>query len=138
MKCESEDAITAEGCNQAHEQRSGSYTPGNSNPELTSEGVTYRNTVVEELAALDARHNPGCDKHLNEPLQFVGDGANRIQGRPLLEREYLWKNPVRQEPESHENPHENEKTPTGAQATEVEEEFSHIVDSLRLKFLSPF
>src|SRR5260370_17799878 len=126
MNCEPEDAIAAEGRNQAHEQRSGSQAPSKSNPEVASERVARRNAVAEEAAALDAGHNPGGDQRLDERLQFVGDGAYRIKGRPLLEMEDLWNDPVRQESESHEDADENEKAPTGAQATGVEEDSSHI------------
>src|SRR5712692_6884851 len=126
MNCEPEDTVAAEGRNQAHEQRSGGETPGNPNPELPSDGVAHRDTIVNKPAALDAGHNPGGDQRLDERLQFVGDGAYRIKERPLLEMEDLWNDPVRQESESHEDANENEKAPTGAQAMGVEEDCSHI------------
>ncbi len=135
MEGEPEDAITAEGCNQAHQQRSGSRAPGKSHPEIDSEGVANWNTVIGEAAALDPSHNPSRDYYLDEPLQLVGDGAHRIKERPLLEMEDLRNDPVRQESESHENADKNEQAPSGAQATGVEEEFSHIVGSFRLRFL---
>ena len=48
MEGESEDAIAAEGCNQAHEQRSRSRAPGKSHPEIDSEGVANGNAVIGE------------------------------------------------------------------------------------------
>src|SRR5271157_1529672 len=129
-----EDAIAAEGCNQAHEQGSGSRAPGKSHPEIDSEGVANRNAVSGEAAALDAGHNPSRDQYLDEPLQLVEDGAHRIKERPLLGMEDLRKDPVRQESESHENADKNKQAPTGAQATGVEEESSHSVGSFRLRF----
>src|SRR5580704_1773572 len=136
MEGESEDAIAAEGCNQAHQQRSGSRAPAKSHPEIDSEGVANWNTVIGEAAALDARHDPSCNQYLDERLQLVGDGAHRIKERPLLEMEDLRNDPVRQEFESHENADKNEQAPPGAQATGVEEESSHIVGSFQLRFFS--
>jgi hypothetical protein len=48
--------------------------------------------------------------------------------------EDLRNDPVRQESESHENADKNEQAPSGAQATGVGEESSHIVGSFRLRF----
>src|SRR5260370_21666609 len=126
MNCEAKDTVTAEGRNQAHEQRSRGETPGNPDPELPSDGVAHRDTVVNKAAALDPGHSAGGDQRQEERLQFVGDGAYRIKERPLLEMEDLWNDPVRQETESHEDADENEKAPTGAQAMGVEEDCSHI------------
>jgi hypothetical protein len=92
---------------------------------VAPEGVTHRNAVVTEPAVLDASHNPGGDQYGDERLQLVRDEAYRIKGRPLLEMEDLWNDPVGEELESHENAYENEQAPTGAQATGVEEDFSH-------------
>src|SRR6266567_7272531 len=114
MEGEPEDAIAAEGCNQAHEQRSGSRAPGQSRPEIDSEGVANRDAVIGEVTTLDARHNPTCNQYLDERLQLVGDGAHRIKERPLLGMEDLRNDPVRQESESHENADKNEEAPTGA------------------------
>ena len=97
MEGEPEDAIAAEGCDQAHKQRSGSRAPGKSHPEIDSEGVANRNAVIGEATALDARHNPSCNQHLDERLQFVEDGAHGIKEWPVLEMEDLWNDPVRQE-----------------------------------------
>src|ERR1700722_12156400 len=129
MNCEREDTIAAKDCNQAHEQRSGGRAPSKPNPEVASERGAYRNAVVEEAAALDAGHNPGRSHYLDDRLQFVKDSAYGIKERPFLEMEYLGNDPVRQESEPHENADKNEQTPTGAQATRVNEDFSH---SLRL------
>src|SRR6185503_9432549 len=126
MEGEPEDAIAAEGCNQSHEQRSGSRAPGKSHPEIDSEGVANGNAVIGEATALDARHNPSCNQHLDEGLQLVDDGAHRIKERPLLGMKDIRNDPVRQESESHENADKNEEAPTGAQATGVEEDSSHI------------
>src|ERR1700730_12665657 len=136
MNGEPEDAIAAEGCNQAHQQRSGSRAPGKSHPEINSEGVANWNTVIGEAAALDAGHNPSRDQYLDDRLQLVGDHAHRIEERPLLEMEDLRNDPVRQESESHENADKNEQAPSGTQATVVEEEFFHIVGIFRLRFYS--
>src|ERR1700736_4221325 len=130
MDCEPENAIAAEGCDQAYEQRRGSQPPGNSNPKVTSEGVAHRNAVVSEAAALDARHNPGGDQRLDKRLQFIRDGAYRIKGRPLFDMEDLWNDPARQESEHHEDADKNEQAPTGAQAPGVEENFLHIVGTI--------
>src|SRR5260370_18244293 len=114
MEGEPEDAIAAEGCNQAHEQRSGSRAPGKSHPEIESEGVANRDAVIGEAAVLDARHNPSCNQYLDERLQLVDDGAHWIKERPLLGVEDLRNNPVLQESESHENADKHQKAPTGA------------------------
>src|ERR1700739_1955500 len=123
MNGEPEDTIAAEGCNHAHERRSGSHAPSKSNPEVAPKGVAHRKAVVAELARLDASHNPVGNPRRDECLQFVGDKTDRIKRRPLVEIEELWNDPVSQEAESHENACENEQAPTGAQATGVEEDF---------------
>jgi hypothetical protein len=38
--------------------------------------------------------------------------------------------PVREEPEAHDNADKNEQTPTGAQTARVKEHFFHVVSSL--------
>src|ERR1019366_4413806 len=122
MDCQSGDTIAAESCNQADKQGRGTQPPGKSNPEVASEGVAHRNTVVSKAAALDAGNNPGGDQHLDKRLQFVRDHAYRIKERPLFEnRSQELPDPARQEYESHVYADENQQPPTGAQAAGIEE-----------------
>src|ERR1035441_384609 len=138
MDCHSKDAIAAERCNQADEQRSGGHPPAQSNPIVASEGVAHRNAVVSKAAAFDARHNPGGDQYQDKVLQVIPDEAYRIKERPLLKRGDLWQDPVRQKSEADEDADENEQAPASAQAPGVEENFPHVdrVHSLE-KFRSP-
>ena len=126
MDCQPENAITAERCNQADEQRSGADPPGQSNPKVASKGVAHWNAVVREAAALDAGHSPSCDQGKDKRLQVIEDELYRIKERPRFDMEYLWEDPVHQKSQTHEDADENEQAPTGAQPRGVKEDFLHV------------
>ena len=50
-------------------------------PNVTSEGVARRNSVVSEAAALDSGHNPGGDQRLDKRCSSSEMGAYRIKER---------------------------------------------------------
>jgi hypothetical protein len=93
-----------------------------------------------------------CDRLTEEPHQSLDvlsygrqeellphdDGAHRIKERPLLGMEDLRNDPVRQEFESHENADKNKDAPTGAYATGIEEDSSHIGAAPAETSWSPF